>query len=90
MQIIIQNSEFVFSEGGGLQFGFPTVIILRDQDIIRHGFTPAMFPKLSVQDGGKGITAYGKGMEGFYVDAGKTLVIRFTPERQGRYEFRCD
>ncbi len=90
VEIIIRNSEFLIPERGGLQFGLPTVIILRNQDIIRHGFTSPILGGLSVQGGGEGITAYGKGLEGFYVDAGKTLVIRFTPDRQGRYEFRCD
>jgi hypothetical protein len=29
-------------------------------------------------------------MEGFYIDPGKTLVIRFTTERPGSQAFRCD
>lgn len=90
VEIIIRNSEFFLTQHGGLQFGVPTVLILRNQDIIRHGFTSNMLQGLLVHGEGEGITAYGKGMEGFYVDAGKTLVIRFTTEREGRYEFRCD
>jgi plastocyanin len=39
---------------------------------------------------GEGVVAYGKGVEGFYVDPGKTLVIRFTNDRPGKYIFRCD
>ena len=90
VEIVIRDSEFFLTQHGGLQFGVPTVLILRNQDIIRHGFTSHMLQGLLVHGEGEGITAYGKGMEGFYVDAGKTLVIRFTTEREGRYEFRCD
>ncbi len=90
VEIIIRDSEFLLSQPGKLQFDFPTVIILRNQDIIRHGFTSPGFLGLSINGEGEGIVAYGKGVEGFYVDAGKTLVIRFTPDPKGRYEFRCD
>jgi len=90
IEIIIRNSEFLLSQSGGVQFGLPTVIILRNQDIVRHGFTSPMLLGQSIQGEGEGIAAYGKGVEGFYIDAGKTLVIRFIPQRQGRYEFRCD
>ena len=90
VEIIIRNFEFLLTQHGGLQFGVPTVLILHNQDIIRHGFTSPMLQGLLVHLEGEGITAYGKGMEGFYVDAGKTLVIRFTTDREGRYEFRCD
>ena len=90
VEIIIRDSEFLLTQPDGLQFGLPTVIILRNQDIIRHGFTSPMLLGLSINGEGEGIAAYGKGVEGFYVDAGKTLVIRFTPDRQGRWEFRCD
>lgn len=90
IEITIRNSEFLLSQPGSVQFGLPTVIILRNQDIIRHGFTSSILLGLTVQAEGEGIAAYGKGMEGFYVDAGKMLVIRFTANREGEYKFRCD
>ncbi len=89
VEIIIRNSEFFLTQHSGLQFGVPTVLILHNHDIIRHGFTSHMLQGLLVYGEGEGITAYGRGMEGFYVDAGKTLTLRFTAEREGRYEFRC-
>jgi plastocyanin len=46
--------------------------------------------QLALHVEGEGIAAYGKGVEGVYVDPGKTLVIRFTPDRVGNYSFRCD
>ena len=90
VEISIRNSEFFLTQRGGLQFGVPTVLTLRNHDIIRHGFTSPMLQGLLVHGEGEGFVAYGRGMEGFYVDAGKTLTLRFTPEREGRYEFRCD
>ena len=90
IEILIQNSEFVLTQPRGMQLGLPTVIILRNQDIIEHGFTSPMLGGMFVQGESEGMTVYGKGVEGFYVNPDKTLVLRFTPERQGRYEFRCD
>ncbi len=90
VEIIIRNSEFLLTQRGGLQFGVPTILILRNHDIIRHGFTSPMLQGLLVYGEGEGIAAYGKGVEGFYVDAGKKLTLRFTAEREGRYEFRCN
>jgi plastocyanin len=49
-----------------------------------------MLSGLLVHAEGEGIVSYGKGVDGFYVDPGKTLVIRFTAERPGSYSFRCD
>ncbi|RMH35858.1 MAG: hypothetical protein D6690_07755 [Nitrospirae bacterium] len=90
IEILIQNSEFVLTQPRGMQLGLPTVIILRNQDIIQHGFTSPMMVGMFIKGEAEGMTAYGKGIEGFYVNPDKTLVLRFTPERQGRYEFRCD
>jgi hypothetical protein len=70
--------------------GLPTVIVLRNEDILRHGFTSPMLFGLLVHAEGERIASYGKGVEGFYVDPVKTLVIRFTTERPGTYTFRCD
>lgn len=90
IEIIIRNFEFVLGQPAPVKPGLPTVIILRNQDIVRHGFTSPMLTGLAINGEGEGIAAYGKGVEGFYIDPGKTLVIRFTTERPGIYTFRCD
>ena len=90
IDIAIRNYEFQLNQPTPIRLHTPTIIILRNQDIIRHGFTSPMLMHLMVQGEGEGIAAYGKGVEGFYVDAGKTLVIRFVPERPGNYSFKCD
>ena len=89
-EITIRNYDFVLSQPVPIRLHVPTVIILRNQDIVRHGFTSPMLAHMLVHGEGEGISAYGKGVEGFYVDPGKTLVIRFTPERSGKYSFKCD
>jgi hypothetical protein len=68
-------------KGKGLVYRSPIVLMRQMYDL---------YICQSIQGEGEGIVAYGKGVEGFYIDAGKTLVIRFIAQRQGRYEFRCD
>ncbi len=90
IEIMIRNYDFMLAQPGPIRLGGPTVIILRNQDIVRHGFTSPVLPSLQLLVEGEGLSAYGKGVEGFYVDPGKTLVIHLTPERAGNYSFRCD
>jgi hypothetical protein len=90
IEIVIRDYDFQILKPTPIQPGLPTVIILRNQDIVRHGFYSAMLQGILVQGEGEGVAAYGKGVEGFYVDPGKTLVIRFNNQRAGKYSFRCD
>lgn len=90
IEIVMRDSAFLLTKPAPIRLGLPTVIVLRNEDIIRHGFTSPMLFGLLVHAEGEGIASYGKGVEGFYVDPGKTLVIRFTTERSGSYPFRCD
>ena len=90
LEIVIRDSTFLLTQPAPMRLGVSTVIILRNQDIIRHGFTSAMLSGILIHGEGEGIAVYGKGVEGFYVDPGKTLVIRLTAERPGSYTFRCD
>ena len=89
-EVVITNYDFLLSQPVPIRLHVPAVIILRNQDIVRHGFTSPMLAQLAVRGEGEGVGAYGKGVEGFYIDPGKTLVIRFTPERAGKYSFKCD
>ncbi len=73
-----------------IRIGTPTVITLRNEDNVQHGFISPMLGGLLVRVEGEGITAWGKDVEGFHVDPGKTLTIRFTPERLGTLPFQCD
>ena len=90
IEIVIRDSAFLLTKPAPIRPGLPTVIVLRNEDIIRHGFTSAMLSGILIHGEGEGIAVYGKGVEGFYVDPGKTLVLRLTAERPGSYTFRCD
>ena len=90
IEIIMKDYDFQLVKPAPIRPALPTVIIIRNQDIVRHGFYSAMLQGILVQGEGEGVAAYGKGVEGFYVDPGKTLVIRFNNQRPGKYSFRCD
>ena len=90
IEIVMKDYNFQLVNPTPIRPALPAVIILRNQDIVRHGFYSAMLQGVLVQGEGEGVAAYGKGVEGFYVDPGKTLVIRFNNQRPGKYSFRCD
>ena len=90
IEIIMKDYDFQVVKPAPVRPAMPTVIIIRNQDIVRHGFYSVMLQGILVQGEGEGVAAYGKGVEGFYVDPGKTLVIRFNNQRPGIYSFRCD
>ena len=90
VEVTIRDSEFILSQPVPVRLHVPMVIILRNQDIVRHGFTSSMLTNLPVHAEGEGIAAYGKGVDGVYADPNKTVILRFTPERSGKYSFRCD
>jgi hypothetical protein len=90
IEIIMKDYDFQVVKPAPVRPALPTVIIIRNQDIVRHGFYSEMLQGILVQGEGEGVAAYGKGVEGFYVDPGKTLVIRFNNQRPGKYSFRCD
>lgn len=90
IDITIRDSAYVLDRPVVSQPGVPTVIIIRNHDIVRHGFTSSILRGVLVRAEGEGIAAYGRNLEGFYVDPGKTLILRLTIEESGRHSFRCD
>lgn len=90
LEVIISNYHFEIVHRTPVTVGGDTVIIVRNQDIVRHGFTSPALAPLYLRAEGEGLASYGKGIEGFYVEPGKTLVIRLILERSGRLAFHCD
>ena len=88
--ITIRDSTFLRTKTMPIHPGFPTVIVIRNEDNIRHGFTSSMLAGLSIHGEGEGIESYGKGIDGFYVGPGKTLLIRFITQHHGQFTFECD
>jgi hypothetical protein len=90
IEIVIEDRTFFLAKGGPLQVGRPIEIVLENRDQVRHGFTSSMLIGLLVSGEDDQIATYGKGVEGFYVNPGKTLVIRFSTEKPGSFPFHCD
>jgi hypothetical protein len=89
VEITIQNSAFEF-QGGALRPNLPGVIVLRNQDKVKHGFTSPFLQELEVRVESTGVTTYGKGIKGVYIGPGETLQIHLFPTREGKFTFRCD
>lgn len=90
IEIVIQDRTFFLAKGGPLQVGTPIEIVLQNRDDVRHGFSSASLLGLLVSGEDDQIVTYGKGVEGFYVNPGKTLIIRINAERPGSIPFHCD
>ena len=90
IEIVIEDRTFFLAKGGPIQIGTPIEIVVENRDKVRHGFTSSMLIGLLVSGEDDQIATYGKGVEGFYVNPGKTLVIRFRTERPGSFPFHCD
>lgn len=89
VEIVIRNSTFEF-QGGMLRPNEPGTIVLRNQDKIQHGFASPVLEELDVRVESGGVTTYGKGIKGVYINPGETLQIHFIPNRPGRFPFHCD
>lgn len=90
IELKIRDYKFVQVHVVPLHPGFPAEIILTNEDEVRHGFTSPFFLGLHLEGEGEGIVSYGKGLDGFYLDPGKTLTLRFIMPQPGRFTFRCD
>lgn len=90
IELKIRDYKFVKTNVAPLQPGFPAEIVVTNEDNVRHGFTSPLFLGLHIEGEGEGVVSYGKGLDGFYIDPGKSLTIRFIMPQPGRFTFRCD
>lgn len=90
IEIVIQDRTFFLSKGGPVRLGNSVEIVLENRDNVRHGFASTGLLGLMVSGEDDNIVTYGKGIEGFYVNAGKTLIIRLDAVRPGSLSFHCD
>lgn len=90
IELKIHDYKFVQVHVVPLHADFPAAIVLTNEDNVRHGFTSPFFLGLRIEGEGEGVIAYGKGVDGFYLDPGKTVTIRFIMPQPGRFTFRCD
>ncbi len=90
IEIVIQDKTFFLVNAVPIQVGQSIELIVRNEDQVRHGFASASLLGLLVSGEDDQIMTYGKGVEGFYVNPGKTLIIRIDAERPGTMPFHCD
>lgn len=90
IELVIEDRTYFLAKGGPIQVGTSVEISVENRDKVRHGFTSPMLMGLLVSGEDDQIVTYGKGVEGFYVNPGKTLVIRFVAEKLGSFPFHCD
>ena len=73
--------------------GIPTEIVVRNEDTITHGFNTSLFePSTKVEMSG-GTLAQGTKAHVYWVDPGKTMVLKFTPPNMSdssSFAFWCD
>lgn len=72
-----------------LQLHADTIIYVQNMDDVRHDFGSDMFLNTLTHVEHNGIVAYGKGLEGVFVDPGKEAVIHFVMDKPGRFQFQC-
>ena len=90
IEIIIKDKKFFLESSVPIQVGQTIELIVRNQDDVRHGFASPSLLGLLVSGEDEQVVTYGKGIEGFYVNAGKKLIIRIGAERPGTMPFHCD
>ncbi len=90
IELTIRDSRYVLTEWVPPQEGASIVLTIKNEGSVRHGFTSALFQNLLVQTDAGGVQVYGKGIEGLYIDPGKTVHLRFQVDRPGDYPFQCD
>jgi FtsP/CotA-like multicopper oxidase with cupredoxin domain len=90
IEIVIQDKKFFLANAVPIQVGQSVELTVRNQDHVRHGFASSSLLGLLVSGEDDQIVTYGKGVEGFYVNPGKTLIIRIEAERPGSIPFHCD
>ena len=92
IEIIIKDGTSKVISGYAM-IGSPNEIVVRNEDTITHGFNSSVFTdNMEVKMEG-GYLAVGQGPHVFRVDAGKTMVLKFTLSRQegsATFAFWCD
>lgn len=88
VDVTIRNFTFIAMQAP-LMLNVPTVITIRNEDGERHNFDSAVFQGISTEVETAGVTTYGRGIGGLFINPGSQVVMRFTVKRPGRYEFRC-
>jgi len=76
VEIIIKDRQHGYETAGFTMPSQETIIVVRNQDSVTHGFASKLFKDIPVKVEG-GSEVRGKQFKAFHVDAGKTMTLRF-------------
>jgi hypothetical protein len=76
VEIIIKDRQHGYETAGFTMPSQDTIIVVRNQDSVTHGFASKLFKDIPVKVEG-GSEVRGKQFKAFHVDAGKTMTLRF-------------
>ncbi len=76
VEIIIKDRQHGYETAGFTMPSQDTIIVVRNQDSVTHGFAAKLFKDIPVKVEG-GTEIRGKQFKSFHVDAGKTMTLRF-------------
>jgi hypothetical protein len=76
VEITIKDRQHGYETVGITMPSQDTIIVVRNQDSVTHGFASKLFKDIPVQVEG-GTEVRGKQFKSFHVDAGKTMTLRF-------------
>ena len=76
VEITIKDREHGYETMGLTMPSHDTVIVIRNQDTVTHGFASKLFKDIPVRMEG-GVEVRGKNFKSFHVDPGKTMTLHF-------------
>lgn len=77
VEITIKDRQHGYETVGMTMPSQDTIIVVRNQDSVTHGFASKLFKDIPVKVEG-GTEIRGKQFKSFHVDAGKTMTLRFS------------
>ena len=84
LEITIKDREHGYKTVGMTMPSQDTIITVRNEDSVTHGFASNLFKSIPVHVE-NGIEVKGKGFRSFHVDSGQTMTLRFStaPSKSG-------
>jgi hypothetical protein len=76
VEITIKDRQHGYETAGFTMPSQETIIVVKNQDSVTHGFASKLFKDIPVKVEG-GTEVRGKQFKAFHVDAGKTMTLRF-------------
>lgn len=88
VEVTIKDFTFVVKQVP-LQLNMPILILIRNEDPVRHDFGSSVFQGNPTEVESDGVISYGSGIQGVFLNPTGDAMIRMTIGRPGRYEFKC-